>query len=74
MAKKQYKVKIENGKIIPLEPIDLVTSKEGIIIFLDEEVFESTPKSLLKYSGAWVGNDFEECLKHVYETRGKTKF
>ena len=34
MKKKQYKVKIENGNIIPLESIDTSESREGIIFFL----------------------------------------
>ena len=38
MKKKQYKVRFENGKIIPLEPIDLDEIKEGMIIFFDEEI------------------------------------
>lgn len=36
MRRKQYKVKIENGNITPLEPFDLEGYKEGIIIFLEE--------------------------------------
>ncbi len=36
MKRKQYKVKIENGNITPLEPFDLEDYKEGIIIFLEE--------------------------------------
>lgn len=38
MDKKQYKIKIENGQIKFQEPIDLSKLKEGIVIFLDEEV------------------------------------
>ena len=37
MKKKQYKVKIENGNIIPLESIDTGESREGIVIFFDKE-------------------------------------
>ncbi|MBI2996185.1 MAG: hypothetical protein HYY52_05700 [Candidatus Melainabacteria bacterium] len=49
MKKKQYKVKIENGEIKPLEPLDLSNFKEGIIIFLEEENFEDPEdKALLK--------------------------
>lgn len=36
MDKKQYKVKVENGHIIPLEFFDLNSPKEGVIIFFDE--------------------------------------
>ena len=37
MKKKQYKVKIENGNIIPLESIDTGESAEGVIIFFDKD-------------------------------------
>jgi predicted amidophosphoribosyltransferase len=30
----------------------------------------STAESLLKYAGTWEGDDFEECLQLVYDTRG----
>lgn len=42
MKKKQYKVKIDNGQIIPLEPIDLGNIKEGMIVFF--EPFEEIAK------------------------------
>lgn len=34
----------------------------------------STARSLLKYAGTWVGDDFEECLQAVYDARGKAQF
>jgi hypothetical protein len=34
----------------------------------------STGRSLLKFSGKWVGNDGERCLRDVYRTRTKAKF
>lgn len=54
MSKKQYKVKIENGKIIPLEPFDLENIKEGMIIFfepLEESTIEEKIKALDAASG-----------------------
>ncbi len=33
-----------------------------------------TAKDLLKFAGNWQGNDLEECLNSVYETRSKTQF
>lgn len=61
MKKKQYKVKFENGKVIPLEPIDLKEVKEGIIIFFDEEfgTFDEEKKETL-------GILSEESLKKVW--------
>lgn len=34
----------------------------------------STAKSLLKYAGKWQGDDLEQCLDHVYETRSTIEF
>jgi hypothetical protein len=34
----------------------------------------STGASLLKYAGSWVGDDFEECLEAVYDSRLPAKF
>jgi len=31
-------------------------------------------KDLLKFAGTWQGEDFEECLQLVYDTRSQTKF
>lgn len=31
-------------------------------------------RSILRYAGTWAGDDFDECLKSVYATRGKAKF
>ena len=38
MKGKKYKIRFENGKITPLEPIDLKEVKEGLVIFFDEEI------------------------------------
>ena len=32
---------------------------------------KSTAASLLKYTGTWQGDDLEDCLKLVQETRGQ---
>lgn len=40
MKKKQYKVKVENGQIKPLEQIDQDLIKEGIVIFLDDDFID----------------------------------
>lgn len=34
----------------------------------------STAQSLLKYAGTWEGEDFEECLQLVYDTRSPLEF
>ena len=34
----------------------------------------STAESLLKFAGTWVGDDLQECLQTVIETRSQAKF
>lgn len=34
----------------------------------------STAESLLKYAQTWEGDDFEECLQLVYDSRGQIEF
>ena len=63
MKKKQYKVRFENGKIIPLEPIDLDEIKEGMIIFFDEEIGTFQDK-VAKESSAPLS---ESSLKKVWD-------
>jgi hypothetical protein len=35
---------------------------------------QSTAKKLLKFAGAWEGEDIEECLQEVYKVRGEATF
>ena len=34
----------------------------------------STAESLLKYAETWEGDDFEECLQLIYDSRGQIEF
>ncbi|MBD2495067.1 hypothetical protein [Nostoc sp. FACHB-280] len=34
----------------------------------------SKAKDLLKFAQTWQGDDFEECLQFVYDTRSQTEF
>ena len=34
----------------------------------------STARSLLKHAGTWLGNDLEERLREVHDTRSQAKF
>jgi hypothetical protein len=34
----------------------------------------SKAKDLLKFANTWQGDDFEQCLQLVYETRSQTEF
>ncbi|MEH1781067.1 MAG: hypothetical protein V7K67_19670 [Nostoc sp.] len=45
------------------------------------EIQEATPivrgskaEDLLKFAGTWQGDDFEECLELVYQTRSQAEF
>jgi len=42
--------------------------------YCDDKVKVSTAQSLLKFAGTWAGNDAEEVLKRIIETRSKTEF
>lgn len=60
----------------------LKTRKNGSIIKpTDVSVQEVEPilrnskaKDLLKFAGTWQGDDFEECLQLVYDTRSQAEF
>lgn len=34
----------------------------------------SKAKDLLRFAGTWQGDDFEECLQYVYESRSQAEF
>ncbi|BAY17909.1 hypothetical protein NIES21_37510 [Anabaenopsis circularis NIES-21] len=46
-----------------------VSQKEGEPI-----LHGSKAKDLLKFAQTWQGDDFEECLQLVYDTRSQTEF
>ncbi len=50
--------------ILPDKPQSLSTETPTPLI-------HSTAESLLKYAGTWEGDDVEECLQLVYDTRGQ---
>lgn len=50
----------------------IVTPQPRLELLLDKE--EPTANPLLKFLGAWQGDDFEECLKDVYKNRIEAKF
>lgn len=35
---------------------------------------QGSGKSILRHAGKWVGDDFQECLQMVYDSRGMAKF
>jgi hypothetical protein len=35
---------------------------------------DSKAKDLLEFAGTWQGEDFEDCLQLVYDTRSQAKF
>lgn len=62
--------------------LDLSTEKDDTSLRKTKpEVEEATPilrgskaEDLLKFAGTWQGDDFEECLQLVYETRSQAEF
>jgi hypothetical protein len=54
---------------------DSTTSSLNLEIGADEPVLTgSTGADLLPFVGTWQGDDFEDCLQAVYETRSPAKF
>jgi hypothetical protein len=49
--------------VLPIEPGSKAEINNG-----------SPANSLLKYAGSWAGDDLEECLQLVYDTRSQAKF
>ncbi|MGI0481574.1 hypothetical protein ACN4EE_12375 [Geminocystis sp. CENA526] len=35
---------------------------------------QGSGKSISRHAGKWVGDDFQECLQMVYDSRGVAKF
>lgn len=59
MNERRYKVKLENGKIVPLESIEIDEVKEGVVIFFDEE---KTTEALSKKT---IWEAFDEIMRDV---------
>jgi hypothetical protein len=60
----------ENLKIVA-EFVEFMKNKE---LINSAEIINYKPasgRSILRHAGKWVGDDLEECLEMVYETRGK---
>jgi len=65
MKKREYKVKYENGEIKPLEPIDLNSPEEGIVIFMDDvKAHFNTP---IKGCFPTKDNDIEDDIRNLRE-------
>jgi hypothetical protein len=57
-----------------LEPI-LHLLKSSLKKPIAETTFRpGSGRSLLRHAGTWEGDDFEECLKAVYDSRSEAKF
>ena len=53
---------------------DLTDSQERSVPSGEPVLQGSKATDLLKFAGTWEGDDFEECLQLVYETRSKAEF
>lgn len=63
---------LEYLKTRPTRP----TTRSKTVSISDGEpiVRGSKAKDLLKFAGTWQGEDFEECLQLVYDTRSPAEF
>ena len=60
---------LKTRAIKPVTPSRTVPTKDGEPI-----LHGSKAKDLLKFAGTWQGEDFEECLQLVYDTRSQAEF
>lgn len=59
---------LEYLKTRKIKPVDISHKDEEPILR------GSKAKDLLQFAGTWQGNDFEECLQLVYDTRSQAEF
>ncbi|MGK7891943.1 MAG: antitoxin family protein [Leptolyngbyaceae cyanobacterium] len=79
----------ENGQFRPLQVPNVVEGQTVKIIVstvpvpdpdnlddVDSSVsyHAASGRSLLRHAGTWAGDDFEECLQSVYDSRSRTDF
>ena len=60
----------DNLKIIA-EFVQFIKHKQKSISSQQINYRPSSGNSILRHQGKWVGDDLEDCLQLVYETRGK---
>ncbi|HEY9631562.1 MAG TPA: hypothetical protein V6C84_30085 [Coleofasciculaceae cyanobacterium] len=53
---------------------DLTASQGRSVPSGEPVLYGSKALDLLKFAGTWEGDDFEDCLQLVYETRSKAEF
>jgi len=57
------------------DPSEVMAQPSNTTAESDEPVLTgATGADLLQFSGTWQGDDFEECLQAVYETRSPAEF
>ncbi|MBD2692505.1 hypothetical protein [Anabaena catenula] len=59
---------LEYLKTRKIKPVDISQKDEEPILR------GSKAKDLLQFAGTWQGDDFEECLQLVYDTRSQAEF
>ncbi|GJD23959.1 hypothetical protein RIVM261_089150 [Rivularia sp. IAM M-261] len=57
------------SKLIPLNNETETGALQNNITFIP-----ASGRSILRHLGTWQGDDYEECLKLVYNSRGQAKF
>ena len=62
----------ENLKFID-EFVEFIKYKQETSLSEKTNYEPASGRSILRHAGTWVGDDLEECLKLVSETRGKVK-
>lgn len=63
-------ISLDNLKIIA-EFVKFIKHQQQPILSEQINYRSASGRSILRHGGKWVGDDLEDCLKLVYEARGK---
>lgn len=50
-----------------------IAALQAVGVVTEEQPIFSTASSLLQHAGTWIGDDLDECLQDVIESRGEMK-
>ncbi|BAZ17597.1 hypothetical protein NIES4071_94770 [Calothrix sp. NIES-4071] len=70
-------VKVDTAKReLNSKPAESTQSNDSTQASNDEKITyrPASGRSILRHAGTWQGDDYEECLQSVYNSRGRAKF
>ncbi|MBW4600834.1 MAG: DUF2281 domain-containing protein [Calothrix sp. FI2-JRJ7] len=70
-------IKLDNAKReLESKPVKSTQSNDSTQASNEEKItyVPASGRSILRHAGTWQGDDYEECLQSVYNSRGRAKF